>query len=156
MNDIQIKVLTDCQEHVPHLAKLWYEGISRHWIPDASVEIAMERLKKHLHHDLPMAFVAIQDAKPVGMVCLRITDGIQPDLTPWLGSLVVDPRLQRKKIGETLIDRVKEKAKALGYVNLYLLAFDPTIPDWYAKLGWRKMGVDYLFGHEVTVMSIGL
>jgi hypothetical protein len=44
----------------------------------------------------------------------------------------------------------------MGYNILYLLAFDPTIPSWYAKLGWESIGNDELFGHQVTVMSINL
>lgn len=32
--DLEIRLLTDCQEHIPVLAKLWYEEISRHSIPD--------------------------------------------------------------------------------------------------------------------------
>jgi hypothetical protein len=31
--DFEIKLLTDCREHIPALAKLWYEEISRHWAP---------------------------------------------------------------------------------------------------------------------------
>jgi len=38
-------------------------------------------------------------------------------------------------VGEALINIVKDQAKNLGYQILYLLAFDPTIPNWYARLG---------------------
>ena len=93
---IEIKLLTDCEEHIPTLAKLWYEEISRHWVPDASIEKAKERLIVHLNTE-------------------KIPNSI-----------------------------------------LYLLAFDPTIPMWYMRLGWQMIGEDILSGHRVTVMSISI
>lgn len=155
--NIEIKLLTDCEEHIPALAKLWYEEISRHWVPDASIEKAKERLMAHLNEDtIPMAMVALQDGCPVGMVCLRETDGIRPGVTPWLGSLVVNPKFRGQQIGEALIDAVKTQAKLFHHDNLYLLAFDPTIPVWYARLGWKHIGEDMLLGHRVAVMSISI
>lgn len=156
-NQIEIKYLVDCQEYIPILAKLWYEEISRHWVKDSSVEKAIERLRVHLNKDkLPLALVALQDNNPVGMACLRETDGIRPGVTPWLGSLVVDPTLRGKKIGEMLIEAIKSQAKLFSYNILYLLAFDLTIPDWYARLGWQWVGHDDLLGHRVVVMSISI
>jgi hypothetical protein len=51
---------------------------------------------------------------------------------------------------------VKVKAKAMGFETLYLFAFDPTIPAYYERLGWKNMGMDEFKGHPVTVMMIGL
>ena len=51
---------------------------------------------------------------------------------------------------------VKEQPQNLGHQILYLLAFDLTIPNWYARLGWIHIGDDELFGHRVTVMSISI
>lgn len=154
---IEIRLLTDCQEHIPVLAKLWYEEISRHWAPDASIEKAKLKLADHLNSGtMPMAFVALHDGEAVGMACLRENDGIRPGVAPWLGSLVVNPKYRGLKIGEALINTVKDQAKNQGNQILYLLAFDPTIPNWYARLGWTHIGDDELFGHRVSVMSITL
>lgn len=147
----EIKFLTDCQQHIPTLGKLWYEEISRHWSPDASIEKAKEKLIGHLNENkMPMAFVALLDGQAVGMACLRETDGIRPGVTPWLGSLVVHPEYRGQKVGEALIDTVKEQAKNFGHHILYL----PTIPGWYTRLGWKNIGDAELFGHRVAVMSI--
>jgi predicted N-acetyltransferase YhbS len=153
----KIKLLTDCQEHIQILAKLWYEEISRHWVADASIEKAKQKLIVHLNNDkLPMAFVALYDDQPIGIACLRETDGIRPGVAPWLGSLVVRPEYRGQKVGEALINAVKDQARNFGHQILYLLAFDPTIPDWYARLGWRYIGDDELFGHRVSVMTISI
>jgi predicted N-acetyltransferase YhbS len=152
---IQIKLLIDHQEHIPALSDLWYEEISQHWNPNACRDKAKQKLIEHCNNEnLPLAFIALHDEKPVGMVCLRDNDGKKPELMPWLGSLVVHPDYRGKKIGEALIETVKKKAKSFGHTILYLLAFDPTIPSWYARLGWEIIGYDALFGHRVTVMKI--
>ncbi len=155
--NIEIKLLTDCEEHIPSLAKLWYEEISRHWAPNASIEKAQQKLVDHLNsNSMPMAYIAIHNGEAVGMACLRETDGIRPGIAPWLGSLVVSPKYRGHQVGEALINTIKDQAKNLGYQILYLLAFDPTIPNWYARLGWSHIGDDELFGHRVAVMSISI
>lgn len=153
--NIEIKYLQDCQEHIPTLAKLWYEGIRRQWVKGATVEKTQIELSHHAQKDkMPLAVVALCDNLPIGMACLRETDGIQPEKKPWLGSLVVDPKYRRKKIGERLIEEIKLLAKKSSYEKLYLLAFDPTLPNWYEKLGWEHIGYDELLGHHVTVMHV--
>lgn len=154
-NEIEIKLLKDCSEHISELANLWYEGISKQWVPNSSVERAKLQLQEHLNHNkMPVTLVAFFRGKPMGMASLRENDGIRPDLAPWLGSLVVHPEHQRQKIGEKLIDATKNQAKIFGHGALYLLAFDLTIPSWYARLGWQTIGHDQLFNHPVEVMMI--
>lgn len=155
--NITIKPLTHCKEHIPTLAKLWYEEISRHWVPDASIDKAQQRLVEHSNtNKLPLAIVALNNDQPVGMACLRITDGIRPNISPWLGSLVVDPVYRGNKIGEQLITEIKQLSRIYDFKTLHLLAFDPTIPNWYARLGWEMDGKDRLLSHEVTCMKISL
>lgn len=154
---MQIKLLADCQEYILQLAELWYEEISKHWVPNASIERAKNSLKNHLNRDeLPQTLVAIQNNEPIGMASLRINDGLSSTYTPWLGSLVVNPVCQNKGIGAQLIDSIKAKARTIGYRQLFLLAFDSTIPNWYEKLGWKFVEMDKLFDHPVTVMRIEL
>ena len=121
-------------------------------MPTSRVE---ENLRNHLNiEQLPLTVVALDEVKPVGMCSLRVSDGIRPELTPWLGSLVVAPGHQKQGIARQLILRVKEEAQTLGFKNLYLFAFDPTIPEYYSRLGWRTIGMDEFKGHPVTVMEI--
>jgi N-acetylglutamate synthase-like GNAT family acetyltransferase len=90
------------------------------------------------------------------MCALRENDGIRPDLTPWLGSLMFYKRSQHHGVGQRLVDAVKVKAKTMGFETLYLFAFDPTIPAYYERLGWKTMGMDEFKGHPVTVIMISL
>ena len=68
----------------------------------------------------------------------------------------MDPRYQKQGIGKMLADTTVKKAKELGFEKLYLFAFDSTIPEYYERLGWKKIGMDEFKFHPVTVMEIGL
>lgn len=154
---ITIDLLNNHPQAIPALAAIWYEVLGRVWVPDVPVERVVERFTAQLNETgLPITFVAFDGSKPVGMCSLRENDGIRPDLTPWLGSLVVDPQYQNQQIGKRLIDVTKKQAKELGFEKVYLFAFDETIPDYYADLGWRKIDMDVFNTHPVTVMEYEL
>ncbi len=154
---IKIDLLKKHSDAIDSLAQIWHQVLGRIWVPDVSIERVKQRFVEHLNEDsIPLIFVALFNDKPVGMCSLRENDGIRPDLMPWLGSLVVDPDYQKQGIGERLINATKEKAKQLGFEQLFLFAFDPTIPEYYQKLGWQKIGLDQFKEHPVTVMEIGL
>ncbi len=154
---ITIDLLKNHPEAIPALAVIWEEVLGRVWIPDFSIQQVEEKFQRHLNDEaMPLTMVAFDHHRPVGMCSLRENDGIRPDLTPWLASLVVDAHYQNQGIAKKLIDAIKQKARELGFKELYLLAFDATIPRYYARLGWRQIGVDELVGHPVTVMEIFL
>ncbi|KTD53472.1 GNAT family acetyltransferase [Legionella santicrucis] len=154
---LTIDYLKNHSDSIGALAKIWHEVLGQIWAPDVPISRVEENLKNHLNMEqLPLTFVAFHQNQPVGMCSLRINDGIRPDLTPWLGSLVVSPHYQKQGIAQMLIDRTKEKALLMGYKTLYLFAFDSTIPDYYHRLGWNKIGMDECRGHPVTVMEHSL
>ena len=154
---IKIELLKNHPNTIPALAHIWHEVLGKVWVPDVPVERVITRFADHLKDQaLPITFIALDGNLPVGMCSLRENDGIRPDLNPWLGSLVVDPKYQKQGIGKMLIDVTALKAKELGFEKLYLFAFDPTIPEYYERLGWRKIGMDEFKSHPVTVMEVGL
>ncbi|HAU1152208.1 TPA: GNAT family N-acetyltransferase [Legionella pneumophila] len=152
---ITIDLLKNYPDTIPRCAKIWHEVLGKIWVPEIPVEQVIQRFSEHLNTDkLPITFIALDAGKPVGMCSLRENDGIRPDATPWLGSLVVDPAYQKQGIGNRLIDATKNKARDLGFNKLHLFAFDPTIPNYYSRLGWVIIGMDKFKGHPVTVMEI--
>ncbi|ETZ04950.1 GNAT family N-acetyltransferase [Holospora undulata] len=152
---IKIELLKNHPSTIPALAHIWHEVLGKIWVPDVPVERVITRFADHLKiHALPITFIALDGDLPVGMCSLRENDGIRPDLTPWLGSLVVDPKYQKQGIGKMLIDVTVLKAKELGFEKLYLFAFDdPTIPEYCERLGWREIGMDEFKSHPVIVME---
>ncbi|MDX2050631.1 MAG: GNAT family N-acetyltransferase [Rickettsiaceae bacterium] len=154
---IKIYLLKNHPSSIPALAHIWHEVLGKIWVPDVSVERVIARFADHMNDQaLPITFIALDGDLPVGMCSLRENDGIRTSLTPWLGSLVVDPKYQKQGIGRMLIDMTLLKAKELGFEKLYLFAFDPTIPEYYERLGWRKIGMDEFKSHPVTVMAVEL
>jgi GNAT superfamily N-acetyltransferase len=154
---ITIDLLKNHPGAIPRLAELSYELIGKTWVAGASVERAIERFKSHLNEDtMPLTYVALDGDKPVGMCSLRENDGIRPDLTPWLGSLVVDPEYQGHGIAPALMDAVKNKARALHFKQCFLFAFDSKLPVYYKRNGWNEIGKDEFLNHPVTVMEIAL
>jgi len=156
-SNLKIKLLADCPEYISPLAYLWFNELGKAWIPNASVERAKETYRTHANKDImPMTFVAIYENKPIAMASLREDDGIGNHFSPYLGSLIVHPDYRRRGIGELLINLVKQQAKVMGHDKLYLIALDPTLPNWYTRLGWKYIGMDKLYHHPVTVMEIEL
>lgn len=154
---IKIELLKNHPSSIPFLAKIWQEVLGSIWVPGITIERVEQNFIRHLNDEtLPLTFIALVNNKPIGMCSLRENDGIRPDLMPWLGSLVVDRAYQTQGIGKMLLDKTKQKAIALGFKTLYLFAFDPTIPNYYERLGWKKIGMDEFKGHPVTVMETAL
>lgn len=154
---ITIDLLKHHPECIPRCAEIWYEVLGKIWVPDVPVERVIKRFGEHLNENtLPITFVALDVDKPVGMCSLRDNDGIRPDITPWLGSLVVDSAYQKQGVGKMLINATKAKAKQLGFSQLYLFAFETTVAEYYTRLGWTVIGMDEFKGHPVTVMEVVL
>jgi GNAT superfamily N-acetyltransferase len=154
---IKIDYLKHHPQHIPPLAKIWLDTIGKMWAPQVSLEETCKRFQTHLNSDtLPLTFVALDHTIPVGMCSLRLTDGLRPDLSPWLGSLVVDPKYQNHGIGKLLINATQDKARQLGFEKLHLFTFDPTLPNYYSQLGWNIIEMNELHGHPITVMDLKL
>lgn len=155
--NIKIDLLKNHPDCIHRLAEISYELIGKIWIPESTIENVVQKLSGHLNENtLPLTYVALDGKMPIGMCSLRQNDGIRQDLTPWLGSLVVDQLYQKQGIGNMLIDTIKYKAKDLGYEKLFLFAFDSTIPIYYSRHGWNKSSMDQFKGHPVTIMEASL
>jgi GNAT superfamily N-acetyltransferase len=154
---ITIDYLKNHPQHIPALAKMWADTIGQRWVPHITIEDAITRFQTHLNSDeLPLTIIALHAETPMGMCSLRTSDGVRDDLTPWLGSLVVDPMHQNKGIGKLLINAIKKEAKTRGYPHIYLFTFDPALPDYYRLSGWMTFATDEVHTHPVIIMETQL
>ena len=99
------------------------------------------------------SYIALYDDIPVGSCTLELDGGIRPDLEPWIDDLVITPNYQNKGIGKMLLDTTIKKAKELGFDKIYLFTFDPEIPKYYQRLGWKTIGTDEFKSKPITVME---
>ncbi|MBN9228432.1 MULTISPECIES: GNAT family N-acetyltransferase [Legionella] len=153
---IKIDFLKKYPHLIPELANIWHEVLGKIWMPEIGIDEIESLYHEELHRDIPFTYIALYGETPVGSCTLELNGGIRPDLGPWIGDLVVAPKFQKQGIGKMLVDVIVEKAKKLGFEKLYLFAFDPTIPEYYERLGWKKIGMDEFNAHPVTVMAVSL
>ena len=153
---IKIDLLKNYPNTIPALAHIWHEVLGKIWMPGIGIEEIESLYHEELEHDMPLTYIALYNQIPVGSATLELNGRIRADLRPWLGDLVVDPKYQKQGIGKMLVDVAVLKAKELGFKKLYLFAFDPTIPEYYKRLGWKKIGMDEFKSHPVTVMEVEL
>jgi predicted N-acetyltransferase YhbS len=153
---IRIELLKSHPQAIPTIAKIWHEVLGKIWMPELKLEEIEALSYKELNQDIPLTYVALYDKIPVGSCTFELDGGIRPDLSPWLGDLVVDPKYQKQGIGKMLIDAAVEKAKELGFKKLYLFTFDPATPGYYKRFGWKEMGVDTFRFRPVIVMELVL
>lgn len=153
---IKIDRLKNHPEVIPELSNIWHEVLGKIWIPEIRIEEIESLYYEELKKDMPLTYIALDGGIPVGSCTLELNGGIRPDLGPWIGDLVVDPKYQKQGIGKMLIDATTNKAAELGFHKLYLFTFDPTIPDHYIRLGWQKIGMDEFKSNPVIVMEVVL
>ncbi len=153
---ITIDLLKNHPHAIPTLANIWHEVLGKIWMPEIGIEEIESLYYEELNQDMPLTYIALYGEIPVGSCTLQLNDDVRPDLGPWIGDLVVDPKYQKQGIGKMLVDATKNKASELGFRKLYLFAFDPTIPAYYARLDWKKIGMDEFKSYPVTLMEVAL
>jgi GNAT superfamily N-acetyltransferase len=154
---IKIDLLKNHPASIPRCAEIWHEVLGKIWFPELDAqEIESLTYDELGHPNETTSFVALCDEIPVGFCTFQLKEEFRPDLGPWLADVVVAPKHQKQGIGKMLVDVAVLKAKELGFKKLYLFTFDPTIPEYYQRLGWKKIGMDKFKSHHVTVMEVGL
>ena len=117
---IKIDLLKNHPNAIPALAKIWHEVLGKIWMPEIGIEEIESLSYAELNSDMPLTYIALNGEIPVGSCTLELNGGIRPDLGPWIGDLVVDPKYQKQGIGKMLLDVTLEKAKELGFEKVYL------------------------------------
>jgi N-acetylglutamate synthase-like GNAT family acetyltransferase len=152
--DIKIACLKDHSEVIPRLAEIWHEVLGSFWISDVPIEQIEQGFYDEVNdNSLPLTLVALKGDQVIGAVSLHKNEEINPYLTPWLESLVVDSAYQNQGVGKLLVERIKQKAKDLHFKKLYLFAFEPNLVAYYEKLDFKFIKIDRFKGRTVTIME---
>jgi len=137
---VEIKYLSSCPQYASVLAGWSYDewNRSRGLDPDILEKAYRARAQED---SIPLTFVAVEDAVPMGMVSIREDDlWSRKDLNPWLASLFVVPKFRRMGIGSRLIKRVIEKARELNICRIYIFLGNTEkgiLENFYNKRGWQ-------------------
>jgi GNAT superfamily N-acetyltransferase len=103
--------------------------------------------------NVPSVLIAVADGQLLGSASLVASDlPVRPTMTPWLAQLFVEPSRRRDGVGAALVGAVLARARECGYPRVYLYT-SGTLPQYYARLGWRLVErLEYL-QRERTVME---
>ena len=130
-----IRYLTDNIVFADVVAKWIYDEFFVGIRPGFSYEDILLNTRECYNDKFPIRLVAMEGDICVGTVSFVGNDLKCRDYTPWLSSLYVDEAYRCHKIGEQLVDRVKELAKGFGYNELFLRT--EFASDYYRKRGWQ-------------------
>ena len=150
---MKIEYLADCLDVIPTLSG-WHH---KEWLvynPGESMEERVAKMTAQAGKGaVPTTFVAIEDGTVLGSASLVAHDmDTRMDLSPWLASVLVAPEHRRRGVGTTLVNRVVDEARALGFRTLYL--FTPDKEAFYKKLGWQFLERTEYMTKSVVVMSL--
>jgi GNAT superfamily N-acetyltransferase len=102
---------------------------------------------------VPSVLIAVDEDKVIGSANLVACDfPPRPELTPWLGQLVVKPEQRGQGIGAALVRAVLARAGGFGHRQVYLYT-GGTLPEYYDRLGWRELAQVPYLGRERVIMS---
>jgi predicted N-acetyltransferase YhbS len=102
---------------------------------------------------VPSVLVAVSSGALLGSVSLLACDlPARPGLTPWLAQLFVEPTRRRSGLGAALVRAALERAEHCGHRRVYLYT-SGTLPDYYARLGWRVVEQLEYLERQRTVMA---
>jgi len=153
--DVRIEYLSDSPHFAGDIAKWIYDEFIAGIKHGISYEQVLSSMKNCHKAALPVRFVAVMDGKCVGAVSLVENDLRCRNDTPWLAALYVDERHRKNKIGERLIERVKDAARDMGYKELFLRTEHAS--GYYRKLGWQFVeSCDDDFNLKPDVFKVGL
>jgi GNAT superfamily N-acetyltransferase len=153
---ITIDLLKNRREAIDIISNIWHEGLGKVWMPEIDIDEIQSLYYDELHRDMPLTYIALDGATPVGSCTLQLEDGVNPDLGPWISDLVVVPKYQKQGIGKLLMDVVIGKAREIGFEKLYLFTFDTKTREYYQRRGWTAIDTGEFKSRLITVMEINL
>src|SRR5689334_9850115 len=148
---MDLSYLADHPSYVDAIAE-WLHAEWGWFTPSVTLDARRKRLAESLNRgQLPVVFVAHEQGQLLGTASLRESDmDTRPELTPWLGGVLVSVQHRGRGIGLRLIRIVEDEALARGFRQLYLFTFDKAA--YYANRGWTELERTNYRGEHVVVM----
>ena len=153
---LEVVVMPDNPQFWATAARWCLDEWGAQW-PDDTLEDYYALYRSSASHPdaVPVVLAATDAGQLLGVVTL-IADDELPGATegPWLAACFVDPAHRGQGVGKALVKAAEQKAKDLGYGDLYLFTWSER--DWYARLGWVPMRSQDFCGQLTFVMHKNL
>lgn len=122
-----------------------------HRVPSSSLAELTERFLARANLDeLPIAFVAHRDWRPVGTASLIVKEDPSDIYGPWVGSVFVPEIHRGMNIARQLIEATETEAAQLGFPKVWLSA---AAPKMYEKIGYQLTG-QHKHGEPIMVKQL--
>ncbi len=148
---MEIQPLTADPDIVRMVAE-WHQAQWGH-LSRRTAKDRMTEFEEHFDRStIPLTLLAWEGSQPIGSASLLVADmDARPNLTPWLGSVLVLPEHRGKGVGSALVKAIEGEALRLGEQTLYL--FTPDRESLYQQMGWETTEVLIYHGEEETLMT---
>lgn len=145
--------LADRLDAVPLVAE-WYFTQWGYLNDISSLEKTIQLLQEYLNRTkLPLIILAIENENILGAVQLKTYEPtICPEKEHWLGGVYVAAHHRKKKIGEKLVKKAIEIAKAKNVSSLFLQT-QKMDGGLYKRLGWIPITRTVKHGEKTLVMK---
>lgn len=150
---MKIESLSENMHFFREVAELKFQEFS-YLTGKETIEDYLNRQNKYItDQSIPKSYVVLNESgNLMGTFALKLEDlHSRPDLSPWLGSVVVVPAYRRRGVGSYIVRQAERLAKELAYSKLYL--YTPDQETWYAKQGWQLIERTSSGKFPVSLMS---
>ena len=150
---MKISFLSEYPNKATEIAQWYYDEWAGPAFTTTVEELAANvKNKSKSDHQIPFAFVAIEEDALIGVVELKFKENKNhPEYEHWLGGLFVHPENRGTGVGKLLIDRVKQHCVLLGLEKLYLQCEDSLVPM-YTNHDFLKLHRAKHRGFETVIM----
>lgn len=155
----QITALANHPEHAEGVAAQTYQ-LWGHLIREdtgmSATEFTEVVRSRAVTDKVPLTLIALDGAQLIGSVSLKKEEAsTAPDLTPWIGGLLVDEAQRGQGLGKALLAEAEIAAARLGYSSLYL-SCEPHVQAFYERAGWTLLRHTVSCNDEVALMRKAL
>jgi len=134
---MKIEYLSDYSDFTEPVAQWLYDEFGKGIRPSLTHEKMLQAVRDTHKTKFPIRLIALENNQCVGTIAIVHNDLSCREYTPWLAALYVDPSFRKNKIGEQLVERVKDIVRDLGYNEIYLRT--EFAGDYYRKRGWQHV-----------------
>jgi len=147
---VEIDLLAHHKAFIPQIASLYEEEWPHYYGVQSKVNPVKE-LEAGCNLDrLPICLVAFEGETVLGAVSLKASSILsEVSQFPWIGALLVTPKMRRKGTGTLLLRSVMKQAKELGFYTLY--AATESAGNLFSKEGWVYDDLLLMEGKEIII-----